>query len=154
MGFGELIDKAIKGLTCLFKIMSRDLLYHLYCQISWLLMDYHMAHDDEKQASVLSHNVKTWWIASKRLSKANRDGSHVEYAKYISTMMKSLFVQIKGEMIEACGSMLTLEDQVTCLEELIFDQVNIARLHTFSTIQDKSISHMWWSFYWKLAIQE
>jgi len=49
---------------------------------------------------------------------------------YVSNMLKSLFVQIKGEMIEACGSMLTLEDQVTCLEELIYDQANIARLHT------------------------
>ena len=54
-------------------------------------MDYHMAHNDEKQASVLSHIVKMWQIASKCLSKANRDEFHVEYVVDISTIMKNLF---------------------------------------------------------------
>jgi hypothetical protein len=55
-------------------------------------MDYHMAHNDEKQASVLSHDDINDKITSKAFGFIIEMVFMMKMAMHISNIMKSLFV--------------------------------------------------------------
>jgi hypothetical protein len=56
-------------------------------------MDYHMAHNDEKQASVFSHDIYIWQDDKQSIQFIMEMVFMMKLAMHISNSMKSLFVQ-------------------------------------------------------------